>query len=102
MIYVLVRNHGTGQVAHDPMDIDHNAVGALRLKGGRLDGRVNLAPRLCPLGADLFAAADRTTLKRLRPGHVGGHEGEGGVAVARGGSVGGLEQRDLRGLLGWA
>ena len=35
------------------------------------------------VSADFLSPTDKTTFERLRPGHVGSHEGEGGINVAR-------------------
>ena len=55
----------------------------LRVKGDRLDVRIDLAPWLHPVSADFFRPADKPAFERLRPGHVRGHESEGGVDVSR-------------------
>ena len=92
MAHVPIGNHGSSQVAHDLMHIDQNMPGILRVKRNRLDVRIDLTPLLRPVSANLFWSTDKTAFERFRPSHVRGHEGKGGVDVARvEGSVRGAE-----------
>ena len=52
-------------------------------EGNRLDVRVDLRPLLRPVGADLLMAVGEAAFERLRPSHIGCHDGEGGVNVSR-------------------
>ena len=93
---VLIGKNGSSQVAHDLMHLDHDASGVLWVKSHRLHMRIDLAPLLRPVGADLFRSTDKAAFERSRPSHVRSHEGEGGVNVPRVESrVGCAEQIDL-------
>ena len=83
MANVLIGKHGSGQIAHDLMHLDQDLPSVLRVKGNRLDVWIDLAPLLCPVSADFLGPTDKTTFERLRPGHVGSHQSEGGINVAR-------------------
>lgn len=80
---VFIGKHGSGQIAHDLMHLDQDLPSVLRVKGNRLDVWIDLAPLLCPVSADFLRPMDKTAFERLRPGHVGSHEGDGGINVAR-------------------
>src|SRR5690606_15861282 len=62
----------------------------------RLDVRVDLAPLVRPVRANFLGPTGKTTLKRLRPRHVGSHGGKGSVDVTRvEGRVGRAQQFDF-------
>lgn len=79
---MLIGKHGSGQIAHDLMHLDQHLPSFLRTKDNRLDVWIDLAPLLCPVGADFLGPTNKTPFERLRPGDVGGHESEGGIHVA--------------------
>ena len=96
MTNALVGKNGSGPVADDLMHLDCDPFGILGVKNERLYMRVDLAPLLCPISADLIGATDKTAFERSGPSHVWRHEGEGRVNVPRVESrVGGAKQRDL-------
>ncbi len=96
MTNAFIGKNGSSHVAHDLMHLDQDPPGVLRVKGQRRHSRVNLAPLLRPISADLVGTADKTAFERSRPSHVRRHEGEGGVNVPRvEGRVGCAEQFDL-------
>lgn len=100
MANMRIEKDGSGPIAHDLMHIDHDFPVVLRVKGGRLDMRINLAPLLRPVGADLIGSAGDSAFERLRPGHVGRHEGKGGIDVARiEGRIGRAQRFDFK--CGW-
>jgi hypothetical protein len=66
MAYVFIGKNSSSFVTHDLMHIDQNAPGLLRVKGNRLDVRIDLAPLLCPVSANFLGPTDKTTLKRFR------------------------------------
>lgn len=80
---VFIGKHGSGQIAHDLMYLDQDLPSVLRVKCNRLDVWIDLAPLLCPVSADLVRPTDKTAFERPRPSHIGSHEGEGGINVAR-------------------
>jgi len=83
MAHVLIAKDVSSQVAHDLLNVDQDAPGALRIKGHRLHVWVDLAPLLRPVSANPFGPTDKSALKRFRPSDVGGHLREGGVDVPR-------------------
>ena len=96
MAHVLIDDNRSSQVAHNLMHIDQDMLGPFRVKSHRLHVRVDLAPLLLPVSADLLMPTDKTTFERSRPSHVRCHEGEGGVNVPRVEiRVGSAEQFDL-------
>jgi hypothetical protein len=102
MTNVVIDEDGSGQVAYYLMYLDQNAAGTLRVKGGRLDMRVDLGPLLRPVGADFLVTAGEAAFERLRPSYVRGHGGEGSVDVSRVECcVRRAEQLNLRGWLVW-
>ena len=88
-----IGQHGSRQIAHDLMHFDQDLPGVLLVESNRFHMRTNFAPLLCPVGADFFRSVDEAAFERPRPLHVGSHEGQGGINVARVESrVGGTEQ----------
>src|SRR5262245_30525705 len=83
MAYVLIGNHGSSQVTHDQMHIDQNAPGLLRVKGNRLDVRIDLAPLLRPVSPNFVRPTDKTAFERFRPSHVRSHEGKRDINLTR-------------------
>jgi hypothetical protein len=81
--HVLIGKNGSSQIMHDLMHLDQNAAGLLRVKGNRLDVRIDLAPLVCPVSANFFASTDKTAFERSRPSYVRSHQGNGGVNVSR-------------------
>ena len=73
MAYVLIGKDCSSQVAHDLMHIDQNAPGLLRMKGNRLDVRIDLAPLLRPISANLFRSSDKAAFECFRPDNIRGH-----------------------------
>jgi hypothetical protein len=83
MTHVLIGKNSSTQVTHDLMHIDQNAPSLLRVKGNRLDVRIDLAPLLRPVSANFLGPMDKTTFERFGPSHVRSHEGKGSVNVSR-------------------
>ncbi len=83
MTNVLVGEHRASQVAHDLMHVDQNLRSILVIKGNRLNVWIDLTPLFGPVGADLVMSMGKTAFKRLRPSHVGSHEGESSTNVTR-------------------
>ena len=97
-----IGQHGSGQVAHDLMHFDQDLPGVLLVESNRFHMGTNFAPLLCPVGADFFRSVDEAAFERPRPLHVGSHEGQGSINVARVESrVGGTEQFGFRCRLVW-
>src|ERR1700758_4704011 len=93
MSNVLIGQNGSCKVAHHLMHVHQDVPGILMMEGYRLNVRIDFAPLLRPVGADFFRPVDKAAFERPRPLHVGGHEGERGVNVARiEGHVSGTEQ----------
>lgn len=80
---VLIGEHSPGQIAHDLMHRNHDLSAVLWRKGDRLDVGIDLAPLLAPVGADFFRPTNETAFERFGPGHIGSHQGESGIDVAR-------------------
>jgi hypothetical protein len=83
MAYVFIGKNSSRQLTDDLMHIDQNAPSLLRVKGNRLDVRIDLAPLLRPVSANFLGPTDKTTFERFRPSHVRSHEGKGSVNVSR-------------------
>lgn len=83
MTHPLIGKNGSRHVAHDLMYLDYDPSGGLRVKSQRRYFRVDLAPLLRPVRADLIGATDEAAFERPRPSHVRRHEGEGGTNVPR-------------------
>jgi hypothetical protein len=66
MTHVLIGKNCSSFVTHDLMHIDQNAPSLLRVKGNRLDVRIDLAPLLCPVSANFFRSTDKTAFERFR------------------------------------
>ncbi len=79
----IVGKHCSDQIAHDLMHLDQDLPSILQVKGNRLDVWIDLALLLRPVSADFFRFTDKTAFERLGSSHVGSHEGEGGINVAR-------------------
>jgi hypothetical protein len=83
---------GSRQVAHDLMHFDQDLPGVVLVERNRFHMPINFAPLLCPVGADFFRSVDEA-VERPWSLHVGSHEGQGGINVARvENRVGGTEQ----------
>ena len=96
MTNALIGKNVSSHVAHDLMHLDQDPPGVIRVKRQRLHIRVDLAPLLRPISADLVGSTDKTAFERSRPSHIRRHEGEGGINVPRvESSVGCAEQFDL-------
>jgi hypothetical protein len=88
-----IGQYDSRQVAHDLMHFDQDLPGLFLAETNRFHMRTNFAPLLYPVGADFFRSVDEAAFERPRPLHVGSHEGQGGINVARVESrVGGTEQ----------
>src|SRR3546814_1486129 len=97
MTHAFICDNGPRHVTNDLVHIDQHPVGTVRMKNNRFHMRIDFAPLLCPVSANLFMSSDETTLERPRPGHVWRHQGEGGVDVPRvEGCVSGTEQLDRK------
>jgi len=83
MAHVLIGKNCSSFVTHDLIHIDQNAPGLLRVKGNRLDVRIDVAPLLRPVSANFFRPMDKTAFERFRLSHVRSHEGKGSVTVSR-------------------
>ncbi len=64
--HVLIGKNCSSFVTHDLMHIHQNAPGLLRVKGNRLDVRIDLAPLLRPVSANFFRPTDKTAFERFR------------------------------------
>lgn len=65
MTHVLRGKNCSSFVTHDLMHIDQNAPSLLRVKGNRLDVRIDLAPLLRPVSANFLGPTDKTAFKRF-------------------------------------
>jgi hypothetical protein len=87
-----IGQHGSSQVEHDLMHFDQDLPGVVLVERNRFHMPINFAPLLCPVGADFFRSVDEA-VERPWSLHVGSHEGQGGINVARvENRVGGTEQ----------
>ena len=83
MTNTLIGKDGSSHVTHDLMHLDQYLTRVLRMKRQRRHMRVNLAPLLSPVSADLLGSANITAFERSRPSYVRRHDVEGSVNVPR-------------------
>jgi len=83
MTDMLVCDNGSTQVAHHLMHIDQDRPSIAFVKSHWFYLRVNLTPLRCPVSADFIRSHNKTSFKRSRPGHIKGHQRQGGVNVSR-------------------
>src|SRR3546814_7031745 len=74
MTHAFICDNGPRHVTNDLVHIDQHPVGTVRMKNNRFHMRIDFAPLLCPVSANLFMPSDETTLERPRPGHVRSEE----------------------------
>lgn len=96
MANVFIGYNGSSHVTNNLMHFYQDLIDVLRVKCNRLHVRIDLAPLLCPVSANLFTALYETAFERSRPSHVWSHQGEGSIDIPRvEGRVSRAEQLDL-------
>ena len=96
MTNVFIGDNGSGQVTNDLVHIYQDPIDVLRVKCNRLHVRIDLAPLLRPVSANLFGALYKAPFERSRPSHIWSHQGGGSINIPRiEGRVGRAEQLDL-------
>ncbi len=96
MTHAIISQKDSRQIAHNLMHLDQDSSGVLRVKRERLHMRVDLAPLLRPVSANLFRSTDKAPFERARPSYIRRHESESRINVPRVESrIGRAEQFDV-------
>src|SRR3546814_1149499 len=60
MTHAFICDNGPRHVTNDLVHIDQHPTGTVRMKNNRLHMRIDFAPLLCPVSANLFMPSDET------------------------------------------
>jgi hypothetical protein len=73
MTNVFIGYNGSDHVTNDLMHFYQDSIDVLRVKCNRLHVRIDLAPLLCPVSANLFRPLYKAPFERSRPSHIWSH-----------------------------